>query len=97
MFGWVRRRPVLGGFVLMFACTWPVDLWAAAASHGWAVPPVPPVLPILVGYGFVVAALVATVLISIGLHAVAAVAVVVATGPARLSRSARAEVNLKTA
>jgi len=94
MFGWVRRRPVLGGFVLMFACTWPVDLWAAAASHGWAVPPV---LPILVGYGFVVAALVATVLISIGLHAVAAVAVVAATGPARLSRSARAEVNLKTA
>jgi membrane protease YdiL (CAAX protease family) len=60
MFGWVRRRPVLGGFVLMFAFTWPVDLWAAADSHGWAVLPVPPALPILVGYGFVVAALVAT-------------------------------------
>ena len=35
MFGWVRRRPVLGGFVLMFACTWPVDPWPAEASHGW--------------------------------------------------------------
>ena len=60
MVSWLRRRPVLGGFVLMFACTWPIDLWAAAGSHGWSVPAVPPALPILVGYGFVVAALVAT-------------------------------------
>ena len=36
-------------------------------------------------------------MISIGLHAVAAVAVVVATGAARLSRSEDAAVNLKTA
>jgi len=35
--------------------------------------------------------------ISIGLHAAVAAAVVVATGAARLSRSGRAEVNLKTA
>lgn len=60
MVSWLRRFPVLGGFVLMFVCTWPIDLWAAAGSHGWSVPAVPPVLPILVGYGFVVAALVAT-------------------------------------
>jgi CAAX protease family protein len=60
MVSWLQRRPVLGGFILMFACTWPVDLWAAAGSHGWSVPALPPVLPILVGYGFVVAALVAT-------------------------------------
>jgi uncharacterized protein len=35
--------------------------------------------------------------ISVGLHAVAAVAVLAATGAARLSRSGRAEVNLETA
>jgi membrane protease YdiL (CAAX protease family) len=36
-----------------------VDLWAAAASHGWAAAP-PPILPLLVGYGFVVAAVLVT-------------------------------------
>lgn len=52
----LRRYPVICGFALMFVCTWPVDLWAAASSRGW-VSPIPPVLPLLVGYGFVVAAL----------------------------------------
>jgi membrane protease YdiL (CAAX protease family) len=60
MFTWLRRHPVLGGFALMFACTWPIDLWAAAASHGWTSVRIPPALPLLVGYGFVVAAVVAT-------------------------------------
>jgi len=54
-----RRYPVLAGFVMMFVLTWPVDLWAAAASHGWAVAP-PPILPLLVGYGFVAAAVLVT-------------------------------------
>ncbi|MDT0348778.1 hypothetical protein [Pseudonocardia charpentierae] len=57
---WLRRHPVLGGFILMFACTWPIDLWAAADSHGWTALHIPPVLQLLVGYGFVVAALIAT-------------------------------------
>jgi hypothetical protein len=48
----------LAGFVTMFALTWPIDLWAAA-SHGWVVTP-PSILPLLVGYGFVVAAVVVT-------------------------------------
>src|SRR6185436_217152 len=54
-----RRYPVLAGFVMMFVLTWPVDLWAAAASHGCAVAP-PPILPLLVGYGFVAAAVLVT-------------------------------------
>ena len=54
-----RRYPVLAGFVAMFLFTWPVELWAAAASHGWVVAP-PPILPLLVGYGFVAAALLMT-------------------------------------
>jgi len=60
MVTWLRRHPVLGGFILMFACTWPMYLWAAADSHGLTALRIPPILPILVGYGFVVAALVAT-------------------------------------
>jgi membrane protease YdiL (CAAX protease family) len=58
--GLVRRHPVLFGFVLMFVCTWPIDLWAAAGSHGLVSVTIPPFLPILVGYGFVVAAIVMT-------------------------------------
>jgi membrane protease YdiL (CAAX protease family) len=46
----------------MFACTWPIDLWAAAASRGMSVA-IPPVLPILVGYGFVVAAVAMTAIV----------------------------------
>jgi uncharacterized protein len=59
---WLRRYPVICGFALMFVCTWPVDLWAAASSRGW-VSPIPPVLPLLVGYGFVVAALAMTAIL----------------------------------
>ncbi len=56
----LRRYPVLAGFVVMFALTWPIDLWAAAASHGWTGVPIPPILALLVGYGFVVAAVLMT-------------------------------------
>jgi membrane protease YdiL (CAAX protease family) len=59
----LRRHPVLFGFVLMFACTWPIDLWAAAGSRGWVSVAIPPVLPILVGYGFVIAALTMTAIL----------------------------------
>jgi membrane protease YdiL (CAAX protease family) len=63
MASWLQRHQVLGGFVLMFACTWPIDLWAAADSHGWTTVHVPPLLPVLVGYGFVVASLAATAVV----------------------------------
>lgn len=56
---WIAHHPVASGFLLMFVCTWPIDFWAAAASRGVA-PPIPAVLPLFVGYGFVVAALVMT-------------------------------------
>src|SRR5215210_1892268 len=60
----VKRFPVLAGVVLMFAFTWPIDLWAAADSRGLVSVHVPPILPLLVGYGFVPAALAATGLTS---------------------------------
>ena len=59
MIGLARWYPVCAGFVAMFAFTWPVDLWAAAGSHGWVAAP-PLVLPLLVGYGFVIAAVLMT-------------------------------------
>ena len=58
--GWLQRHAVAAGFVLMFAFTWPIDLWAAADSHGWTSVRIWPVLPLLVGYGFVAASLVMT-------------------------------------
>lgn len=61
--GWLRDHAVTAGFVLMFAFTWPIDLWAAADSHGWTPESIPPVLPLLVGYGFVAAALLMTGLV----------------------------------
>lgn len=57
---WLKRYPVSAGFVLMFAFTWPIDLWAAADSHGWTSVSIPPILPLLVGYGFVAASLAMT-------------------------------------
>jgi membrane protease YdiL (CAAX protease family) len=56
----LKRFPVLAGFVLMFALTWPIDLWAAADSHDLTSVRIPSVLPLFVGYGFVVAAIVMT-------------------------------------
>jgi membrane protease YdiL (CAAX protease family) len=61
---WLKRYPVLAGFILMFLCTWPIDLWAAADSHGWLPFHIPSILPLFVGYGFVVASLIMTGIIS---------------------------------
>lgn len=61
LFDWLKRYPVLAGFTLMFVCTWPIDLWAAANSHGLLLSlPIPSILPLLIGYGFVVASLIMT-------------------------------------
>jgi membrane protease YdiL (CAAX protease family) len=57
---WLKKFPVLAGFVLMFALTWPIDLWAAANSRGWALVQIPSALPILVGYGITAAAIIMT-------------------------------------
>jgi membrane protease YdiL (CAAX protease family) len=61
--GLLKRYPLLAGFVLMFVCTWPIDLWAAD-SHDLVSLPIPPILPLFVGYGFVVASLIMTGVIS---------------------------------
>ena len=37
---WLERHAVSAGFVLMFAFTWPIDLWAAADSRGWTSSPI---------------------------------------------------------
>lgn len=57
-----RRHPSLLGFVLIFLFTWPIDLAMAAQSQAWLPFHVPALLAFLVGYGFVVAAILATVL-----------------------------------
>jgi membrane protease YdiL (CAAX protease family) len=54
------RYPVVVGFILMFALTWPLDLALAAQSHGLLPFYIPPVLGLFVGYGFVTAALIMT-------------------------------------
>jgi membrane protease YdiL (CAAX protease family) len=62
--GWLKQHSLLAGFILMFLFTWPLDLAAAAQSHGWLDLDILPVLAIFVGYGFVAAALVMTAIIS---------------------------------
>jgi len=64
LLGLLKRYPVLAGFILMFVCTWPIDLWAAADSHGLLPLHIPPIMPLFVGYGFVVASLMMTGVIS---------------------------------
>jgi membrane protease YdiL (CAAX protease family) len=54
------RYPIVVGFLLMFALTWPLDLGLAAQSHGLLPFHIPPVLGLFVGYGFVAAALIMT-------------------------------------
>lgn len=56
----VRHHPLSSGFILMFLLTWPVELWRAAASHGWTNTYPPELLAIFVGWGFVVATLLLT-------------------------------------
>lgn len=56
----IKRYSVLFGVVLIFLCTWSVDLTLAAQDRGWLPTIIPSWLGIFVGYGFVVAALLAT-------------------------------------
>lgn len=56
----LRRWPVTVGFVSMFLFTWPVEFWRVAASRGWVDTGPPEVLAILVGWGFVLAAVLLT-------------------------------------
>lgn len=67
---WARKRPLLFGFALMFALTWPIEFWLVAASRSWEPSGPPELLAIFVGWGFVVAAVVLTAVIdgSAGLH-----------------------------
>lgn len=56
----LKRSPLFFGLILIFAFTWPIDLGLAANSRGWLSVHIPPVLGILVGYGFVAASILAT-------------------------------------
>jgi membrane protease YdiL (CAAX protease family) len=56
----LKRYPLIAGFVMMFAFTWPVDLALAAQSRGIMISSIVPILAIFVGYGFVAAALIMT-------------------------------------
>ncbi len=54
--GFLKRHALGGGLVLMFLLTWPIDL----ANSGLLPVRLPFAVPILVGYGFVVASLLVT-------------------------------------
>jgi membrane protease YdiL (CAAX protease family) len=43
--GWLSRHQGPAGFALMFAFTWPIDVWAAADYYGWSSVSIPPILP----------------------------------------------------
>src|SRR5215207_7170944 len=58
------RYPVVIGFILMFALTWPLDLGLAAQSRGLLPLHIPPILGLFVGYGFVAASLMMSGIVS---------------------------------
>lgn len=58
----LRRHSLSVGVVLMFALTWPLDLAVAGEARGWLPFDFPNGLELLVGYGFVMAALLITAL-----------------------------------
>ena len=58
----LRRHPLSLDAWLMFAFTWPLDLAVAAEARGWLPFDFPNGLELLVGYGFVLAALLMTAL-----------------------------------
>ena len=60
---WARKRPLLFGFAVMFALTWPIEFWLVAASHGWMASSPPELLAIFLGWGFVIAAVALTAVI----------------------------------
>lgn len=57
-----RKYPLWFGFGLMFLFTWTIELAIAAQSHGLLSFSVHPLLALCVGYGFVLASLLATAL-----------------------------------
>jgi membrane protease YdiL (CAAX protease family) len=57
-----RRYPLWFGFGLMFLFTWTIELAIAAQSHGMLPFQIHPLLALCVGYGFVLASLLATAL-----------------------------------
>lgn len=59
----MKRHPLLIGLVLIFACTWSIDLTLAAQARGWVPAVIPAGLGMLVGFGFLIAAVVATVIV----------------------------------
>ena len=58
-----RRRPLALGYFLIFLFTWPVDLAMAAQSQGRLPFDVPEALGLFVGYGFVLAAIIAAAIV----------------------------------
>jgi len=58
----LRRHSLSVGVVLMFALTWPLDLAVAAEARGWLPFDFPNGIELLVGYGFVLAAILMTAL-----------------------------------
>ncbi len=60
----LQRYSVAFGLVLMFAFTWPIDLLWAANTRGWSVIQIYQPLTLLVGYGFVVATILATAVVN---------------------------------
>jgi membrane protease YdiL (CAAX protease family) len=60
---WMKRHPILLGLFLIFACTWAIDLTLAAQARGVLPEIIPWWVGLLVGYGFVIAALLATAIV----------------------------------
>jgi membrane protease YdiL (CAAX protease family) len=58
-----RRHSLLLGFLLIFLFTWAIDLTLAAQNLGWMPTLISPMLGLFVGYGFVAAALLATLIV----------------------------------
>jgi membrane protease YdiL (CAAX protease family) len=61
--GWssfVKRHPLLVGFALMFALTWPIELTLAGQSHHLLPFHIPDALGLFAGYGIVLASLIST-------------------------------------
>lgn len=59
---WAKRYPIALGLLLIFGCTWAIDFTLAAQARGWLPPLLPEWLAIFTGYGFIIAALIATAL-----------------------------------
>jgi membrane protease YdiL (CAAX protease family) len=59
---WAKRHAIAVGLLLIFACTWAIDLTLAAQARGWLPPILPEWLALCTGYAFIIATLLATFL-----------------------------------